>query len=343
MKAALLESVKNINVREVETPRVTDGSILLRVRACGICGSDLKFFNHGDRVKSFPTVLGHEIAGEVAKVGKNVDNLSEGDRIALGNEVPCKQCEPCKKGLENVCDNVLSIGTTLSGGLSEYMLLSPGTVSRGPINKMPKNISFDEGALAEPLGCIVNGFEFARMSEGKSVLIIGAGPIGCMAINLAQIMGAEKIVVAEASDKRMKFAEQFGADRCINSNNFLDEALDASKNGYDFVFSACSSTDAHESAIKAAAKGGFVNLFGGIPKNLPDIISFSNNLAHYKQIAIGGSFSQTKEHHKKALEYIASGHVKTNKLITQKFSLADIKKAFDTVELREGLKVIVNP
>lgn len=343
MKAALLESVKNIAVKDVETPRTDEKSALVRVRACGICGSDLKFFNYGDRVKSFPTIIGHEIAGELVEVGKHVDNLAVGQRIALGNEVPCKQCDACGKGLENVCDNVLSIGTTLPGGLSEYMLLTPEIVSRGPINGIPKGISFDEAALAEPLGCVVNGFEFARMGEGKTVLIIGAGPVGCMMINLAQIMGAGKIVMVETLESRIKLAEPFGADHCINSNNFLDEALKIEKNGYDVVMSACSGVAAHENAIKAAAKGGFVNLFGGIPKNLPDIISFSNNLVHYKQIAIGGSFSQTKAHHKQALDYIAGGGIKTKKIITHKFSLDDIKKAFDVVEKQQGLKVIVNP
>lgn len=343
MKAALLESVKNINVKDVPRPGVDENSVLLRVRACGICGSDLKFFNYGDRVKKFPAIIGHEIAGEVAEVGNSVDNFVVGTKIALGNEVPCKQCETCKKCLENVCDNVLSIGTTLPGGLSEYMLLNEDVVSRGPINRMPDNITFDEAALAEPLGCVVNGLEFAHMSQGKSILIIGAGPIGCMMINLAQVMGAGKIVVADAQEKRIRLAEHFDADRYVTSGDFLEESMSISPHGYDVVMSATNNIQAHESAIKAVAKGGFVNIFGGIPRGLGDAIALPVNLMHYRQFSIGGSFSQTREHHRKALEYIAGGKIRTKKLITHRFALDDVRKAFNVVEKQEGLKVIINP
>lgn len=346
MKAALLESVKNINVRETETPATRRGTVLLRVRACGICGSDLKFYNYGDRVKKFPAVLGHEIAGEVVEIGNGVGGFAEGDRLALGNEIPCKSCYACRKGMENVCENVLSVGSTSPGGLSEYMLLIEDFVERGPINKMPGNISYDEGALAEPLGCIVNGLEFAHMQEGKSILIIGAGPIGCMTISLAEIMGAAKITVVDKNMKRLEMSKAFGADHYIHSSNneFLQEALElANGAGYDVVMSACSDIAVHEKAILAAAKGGFVNLFGGVAKELPDTVRFPNNFMHYRQFSVGGSFSQTREHHKKALEYLASGKINTKKLITHKFRLDEIKKAFEAVQNAEGLKVMINP
>ncbi len=342
MKAAVLESVRNMVVKDVETPETDEKSVLLRVRSCGICGSDLKFFSYGDRIKSFPVVLGHEIAGEVAEAGSST-GFRKGDEIALANEVPCKKCGACARGFDNVCDNLLSIGTTIPGGLSEFMLLNFDVLERGPVNRMPGNMTFDEGALAEPLGCVVNGFEFARMSEGKSVLIIGAGPIGCMMLDMARAMGAGKIVIADASEKRIALAGQFGADNYIASENFLDESLDISGNGYDVVMSACNNAKAHENAIRAVAKGGFVNLFGGVARGLSDIISFPSNQMHYRQFAVGGSFSQTKEHHKKALDYISKGKINTKKLITHRFALDKIKDAFDVVEKKEGLKVMVNP
>ncbi len=344
MKAALLDNVKNINVREIPTPEVRSGTALIRVKACGICGSDLKFYNYGDRVKEFPAILGHEISGEVVEVGKNVNNLSVGDRVALGNEIPCKKCYACKKGLDNVCEDVLSVGTTIPGGLSEFMLLTEDFIERGPINKMPDNITYDEGALAEPLGCIINGFGLARMDEGKDILIIGAGPIGCLMINLAQLLGASKIVVVDKNQKRLNLAGSFGADNYVLSEKFLEETLDLTNGkGYDIVMSACSDSNAHEQAIRAVAKGGFVNLFGGVAKGLSDNVSFSNNFMHYRQFSVGGSFSQTKEHHRIALEYLASGKIQTNKLITHRFGLDKIKEAFDVVQNIRGLKVIVNP
>ncbi len=345
MKAALLERVKQLTVRDVETPAVSDTTALLRVKACGICGSDLKFYNYGDRVKQFPAILGHEIAGEVVEVGKNVSTLHTGDRIALGNEIPCKQCAACAAGLENVCENTLSIGTTLPGGLSEYMLLVPEMVERGPVNMVPQSIGYDEAALAEPLGCVVNGFEFAHMEEGKTVLIIGSGPIGCMMINIARILGASNIVVVEKVEQRLTMARSLGADEYLHTNGqFLDNVMALTNNrGYDVVMSATNALEAHDQAIRAVAKGGFVNLFGGVAKGLPDTVSFSSNFVHYRQFSIGGSFSQTKEHHKKALDYLAAGEINTKKLITHRFKLDDIQRAFDVVQSLEGLKVIVNP
>ena len=346
MKAALLESPGKMTVREIDTPAVRSGTILLRVRSCGICGTDMRFYNYGDRVKEFPAILGHEIAGEVAEVGVDVKGFAIGDRIALGNEIPCKKCAACSKGLENVCENRLSIGSTLPGGLSEYMLLTEDMVGRGPINNMPSKLSFDEAALAEPLGCIVNGLEFAQMKEGKDVLVIGTGPIGCMTINLCRILGASKIVVVDRNDKRLRMAEPFGADHHVFSENntFLEEvlALTGGK-GYDVVMSACSDVAAHENAILAAAKGGFVNLFGGVAKGQSDKVSFPNNFMHYRQFAVGGSFSQTKEQHKKALAYLASGAIKTKKLITHNFPLDDVVTAIETLKNMDALKVMINP
>ncbi len=345
MKAALLEKPKQIAVKEVETPKVTANTILLRVKSCGICGSDLKFYNYGDRVKEFPAILGHEIAGEVVEVGKGVDNFKVGDRLALGNEIPCKNCYACKKGLENVCENVLSVGTTVPGGLSEYMLIREEMVERGPINEVPDNLSFDEAALAEPLGCVVNGLEFAKMEEGKSILVIGTGPIGCLSIELSKLLGASKIVAVDKNENRLKMAQPFNADHYIHSeNDFLDEALQLTNNkGYDVVMVANGDTKAGEKGIAAVAKGGFVNIFGGIAKGLPDVVSFPSNFMHYRQFAIGGSFSQTEVHHKKALEYLARGKIKTDKIITHRFKLNDIEKAFDVVLNQQGLKVIINP
>lgn len=344
MKAALLKAASTIEVEDVPVPEISEGTALLRVKACGICGSDLKFYNHIDRVNSLPRILGHEVAGEVVGAGEKVSGLRTGDRIALANEIPCRQCYACRKGLENVCENTSVVGVTIDGGFSEYMLLTEQLIGRGPVNRMPESITFEEAALAEPLGCVVNGLEFARMDEGKSVLVIGTGPIGCMIINLAQNMGASKIVAVEKNPKRLEMARPFGADHYIYAEKgFLQEALELTHDGYDVVMVATGDIGVQEEGIKAAAKGGFVNLFGGVAKGLPDTVTFSNKFLHYRQFAVGGSFSQTKEQHRKALEYLAKGKIKTDKLITHRFGLDDIKKAIDAVQNQEGLKVMVKP
>ena len=141
----------------------------------------------------------------------------------------------------------------------------------------------------------------------------------------------------------MRLAKQFNADHYINSENFLEDVLEISKDGYDVVMSACNNPKSHEYAIQAVAKGGFVNLFGGVSKGFSDLIPFHSNFLHYRQCSVGGSFSFKNNHHKKALEYLASGDIETKKIITHKFALDDVHKAFDTLEKMEGLKIIINP
>lgn len=345
MKAAVLESPKNISVTYVNVPELKKGEILVKIKACGVCGSDLRFYEHGDRIKKFPFIIGHEIAGEVADVGQGVEKFHIKDRIAMGNEIPCKECNECKKGLEMLCKNVLSIGTTIPGGFAEYIILPEIAVKNGPINFIPDNVDFLDATLAEPLASVYNGLEFARMKKGKSVLVIGAGPIGNLMINLSQAMGASKTVVVDSNQKRLEMSESIGADHYIHSenNDFIDEALHINSDGYDIVVCACSNINAIRSCMPAVAKGGFINLFGGIPKSQDDLVSFSVNNMHYRQFAIGGSFSSTKEHHRKSLEFISSGKIKADKIITHKFALDDIIKAFNTVKNQEGLKVVIVP
>ena len=346
MKAALLEGVKSIRVADIPIPEVSEKTVLLRVKSCGICGSDMKFYNYGDRVKKFPHILGHEVAGEVVDVGSMVSKFSIGDRLALANEIPCKSCQPCRNGFESVCDNILGVvGVTIPGGFAEYMLMNEDLVRQGPVNKMPDNISYDEGALAEPFGCVVNGLEFANMKSEKDVLVIGTGPIGCMIINLARILGASEITAVDKNPKRLDMARSFGADNYVYAeDNYIDEILAiTSGRGYDVVMSACSDVSAHQKAIMASAKGGFVNLFGGVASGLPDDVTFPNNFVHYRQSVIGGSFSQTSDQHKKALDYISGGMVKTSKLITHRFGLDKIKSAIEAVQNAVGLKVMINP
>lgn len=348
MLAAVLEDIKVLKVREIQKPALTSGSALLKVRSCGFCGSDLKFINEGDRVKKFPAILGHEIAGEVVEVdGKSINAIKVGDRIALGAEVPCLACAPCKKGFENLCNNVLSIGTTIPGGFCEYMLLTPEILQRGPINLIPDELGFNEAALSETLGCVVNALEFARMDKGKAILIIGAGYMGCLTANMAHVLHAAKITMVDNSASRLLLAKEFGADHYICSegmDSFVEAVMDhVSGEGYDVVMTTCSDINVYNQSILTAAKGGFVNLFGGIKKGYPETVSFSNNYVHYRGISIGGSFSGTRHHHRRALRLLGSNKIMSDKLITHRYKLEEFITAYRTAESRQGLKIIINP
>jgi len=347
MLAAVLDNIKEINVREFPDPLVPSGGAILKVHSCGICSSDLKFINHGDRVEKFPAILGHEIAGEIVETDNPDSSFKVGKKVAIASEIPCKKCKPCKSDLENLCNDVLSIGTTIQGGFAEFMPIPRELLDRGPINLIPDSLTYKQASLAETLGCIVNAMEFSRMGPGKTVAIVGAGYMGSLMVNVARIFHAEKIVMIDKDPKRLKQAEVFDADVYICSENldsFVQLALEEVNNeGFDVVIAACSNVTAFEQSILLGAKGGFINLFGGIRKKAKDTVKFPSNFVHYRQISISGTFSSSKKHHKTALNYLSSGKIKTDSLITHEFKLSEFKEAITVVSSGEGLKVIINP
>ncbi|MHC4404395.1 MAG: alcohol dehydrogenase catalytic domain-containing protein, partial [Planctomycetota bacterium] len=179
MKAAVLEELEKLAVRDVEDPQIDDDSALLKVESVAVCGSDVRIFHHGNpRVKP-PAIIGHETAGVIVKAGKNVARVKEGDRVAVGADVPCGQCSWCRNGLGNNCDINYAIGYQIPGAFAEYMKLPRLVLEEGPVAPFGDALSFDVAALAEPLACVINGLELVNMSLGKTVVLIGMGPIGC--------------------------------------------------------------------------------------------------------------------------------------------------------------------
>ena len=342
MKAAVLEALEKLTVKEIEKPCIKEGEILLKVKACAVCGSDIRIFHHGNpRVKP-PAIIGHEISGEIVEVGEGVKNFKKGDKIAVGADVPCGECFYCQNGLGNNCPINYAIGYQFPGGFSEYMVLNSLTVRLGPVHHLPKGISFAEGALAEPLACCLNALELSHFHPGVEVVIFGAGPIGCMLIEVAKALGAKKVIVTQRSEKRLKMAEKFGADVVISSTDpeLINKILRETDGGADIVLTACPAVEAQALAIKVVRNRGFVNLFGGLPKGSP-LLSIDSNIIHYKEIYLHGSHGSVPRHHKLALELIALGKVKIKNYISHRFPLDKIKEAFTMAESKEGLKVIV--
>ena len=193
MHAAVLHGLNDLRLDYVERPVAKPETILLKIHACAICGSDLRILKSGNARVTYPAIVGHETAGEVVAVGDGVTKWKVGDRVALGADVPCGECEHCTNGRGNCCDANYAIGYQFPGAFAEYCLLEPMMTKYGPIVKIPEHVSYDEAALMEPTACILNGFELAQMQPGKSVLIIGAGPIGCLGIMVAKALGAAKV------------------------------------------------------------------------------------------------------------------------------------------------------
>lgn len=345
MKAAVLYGIEDLRLEFVSKPEIKPGTILLKVHCCAICGSDLRILSSGNNRVKYPAIIGHEISGEIITVGEGATKFKVGDRVALGADVPCGTCDYCTNGLGNCCDENYAIGYQFPGGFAEYCLLEPIMVDYGPIVKIPFHISYEEASLMEPLACVLNGFELANMQAGKSVLIIGAGPIGCLGILAVKALGASKVIVSEIDNNRLEAAREFGADYYVNSSqeNLIEKIKEITAGrGVDRVFTMCPSVTAHEQAVEAVAKRGYVNFFGGLPKDARKA-QISSNLIHYKELLVTGSHGSTPRHNHLAMDLIASGKVPARKLITHKYSLNEIKEAFKVMKEMQGLKVIILP
>jgi L-iditol 2-dehydrogenase len=346
MKAAIYEGAGVMSVREVATPECGDNEVLVKVKACAVCGSDIRIFRSGNARVRPPQTLGHEISGEVVAAGKNVSRFKPGGRVAIGADVPCGECVFCKAGIGNNCQINYAMGYQFAGGFAEYVLLNQTVVNYGPVTTLPDNVSFDEGALAEPLGCVLNALELAPVRLNDIAVVIGAGPIGMILCEVIKAMGAAKVLLVNRSRPRLDIAGRLGvADIyvCSGDENAIERVLAESGGlGADVIFTANPSPQAQADAILMARNRGKVNFFGGLPRD-NSLVTLDTNVIHYKELFISGAHGAMPAHHEKAVGLIASGRIGVAKFITHRFALGDIAAAFETAEEHGGLRVVVNP
>ncbi len=344
MKAAILRGPKQITVEEIPMPQVPDDGILLKVAACGLCGSDLRTYLHGPRFAVDNVIMGHEIGGTVAAVGPQATGYAVGDRLAVAPDVHCGHCYYCRRGLFNLCDDLKFIGTQYPGGFAEYLALPGEILARGIVHPMPEGISFMEATVAEPSSSVLNSHFHAGTTVGDTVMIIGAGPIGCLHLEVARARGA-RVIIAEIAAERLKMVEKFEPDAVIDSSQEDPVARVLALTGgigADIVITAVGVSAVHNQAVEMVRKGGRVVLFGGLPKDKA-MTTLDGNLIHYGEITVVGAFSYHPTHHKLALDLIAEGKIRADKLITHTFPLDDVAEAFETAARGAGLKIVITP
>ena len=346
MLAAQVEGLGVMRLAEKPIPRPGRDSLLIKVHACAICGSDVRIFRRGDARAKYPVVIGHEIAGVVAGVGGNIKGFREGDRVCVAPGHGCGACRYCLSGRSNVClDPRPSIGYASDGGFAEYMVPPENVVRLGFVNPIPDGITFDRASMSELLACSINAQENAPVQNGETVLIIGAGPAGCMQIELSRLKGARKILLAQRGRDRLEMAGRFGPDRVIaTSEEDLRQAVMAETEdlGADVIYVCAPAREAQEQALQLLAPRGRINFFGGLPKDDCRLTTDANAI-HYKEYFVSGASSSLARQNKEALALIAAGKVRAELYITHRFPLADIAEAFAAVESRRAIKVVVNP
>ena len=347
MLAAVLHDQEDLRVQEVPTPCISEDEVLLRCRAVSICGTDMRIHRvgHSRLPPKTRRILGHELAGEIAEVGRNVEDLAEGMRVAVAPNFGCGACRMCRRGWFHLCPEYGAIGLTTDGGMAEYVRIPKIAVQQGCLLEMPADLTFEEAAVNEPLACVYNGQTRCPTQAGDVVLIVGAGPIGMMHVLMARLAGPARIIVANRSAPRLEMARRLGvADRIDTSQHDLVEAVTelTGGRGADVVIVACPSPEVQEQAVELAADHGRINFFGGLPKGAEPIRLDSNRI-HYKELIITGSHGCCTEHCRRALELQGDKAVDLRPLITNVFALSEADRAMAAALDGKGFKTIIRP
>jgi L-iditol 2-dehydrogenase len=338
MKVARYYTKDDVRIEDVAVPDIGSGEILVKVAACGVCGSDVMDWY---TQKKAPAVLGHEPAGTVAAVGAGVTAFREGDRVFMHHHVPCFVCHYCRRGLYSNCQTFLQ--THLDpGGFAEFVRVPALNVERDVL-KLPDDMSWDVATFIEPLGTIIRGVQRARLQQGNSVAIVGAGLTGLMFTQLARLWGGTAITVLDLQDWRLDYARRAGADRVVNPEQ--EDAVAAVQamtegRGADIVFVCAATIPAIEQGTRLAARGATIMIFAPPPPEARLAVSPHDIL--FSELTITGTYSTAPGETRLALDLLASGRVKVDELITHRLGLEDVKHGLDmTREAKESLKVLI--
>ncbi|MBU2590709.1 MAG: zinc-dependent dehydrogenase [Nitrospinota bacterium] len=339
MQAAVYYNNNDIRVEEVPKPVVGDQELLVKVLASGICGSDVMEWY---RIKKAPLVLGHEIAGEIVEVGRNVEAFKIGDRVFVSHHVPCNTCRYCLNEHHTLCDTLRTTNFD-PGGFAEYIRIPAINVDRG-VFKLPDNISFDDGTFIEPVGCVVRGLRKARFKAGSTALVIGSGISGLLNIQLLKAMGAANIIASDISQTRLEAAIRLGANSTIDARENLPERVRELNNGRlaDLVIVCAAAPQAIKNSMECIDRGGVLLLFA-VPEAGLDIPVHLFGLWR-DGITLLNTYGAAPIDLMESIELISSGVIEPSRLITDRFPLSKSSEAFQRM-IGGGatIKVIIEP
>jgi len=339
MKVATYYSRQDIRLEDVPVPKLGPSEILVQVRACGLCGSDLMEWYVKEKA---PAVLGHEPAGVIAEVGQGVTQFEVGDRVFAHHHVPCFTCHHCLRGYYTLCETFKA--THLDpGGFAEYVRVPALNVERDVL-KLPPDMSFAEATLIEPVATCIRGIERANIQTGDTVIVIGAGVAGLVHMQLARVLGAGLIVITDFSEFRLEIARRLGADSAINAREDVLTALKELNEGRaaDVVIVTAGSIEAMAHGMALAGGGATVLLFAPSPPEATLPVSPFRLL--FSEITIAASYSCSPVETGQALKLIQGGRIKAEELITHRFDLTGVGEAIRLAsEAGESLKIVIIP
>lgn len=336
---------KSLALQEIESPKPTDESAVIKVAATSICGTDLRTYRFGSTKIKAPRVIGHEVVGEIIAIGKNVKELSVGDRVQVAPAIGCGKCIDCKEGHTNVCDALETIGFDYDGTFAEFMEIPQAAITRGNVTKLSEDVSYEQAVLAEPVACIINAHQYLKIASGDVVAIFGSGFIGCMHAQLAALEGASKVIMIEVNPARAEAARKINDKLIIinpNNTNLVNEIkILTNGRGVNVSIVACSVGSAQTDAMNITAKRGRISLFGGLPTNSIGFID--SNIIHYREISVFGVHASSSTQNREALRLISGGILDVRPFSSNIFALRDIEKAFKSLNSETIMKAIIAP
>ena len=343
--SAVFSGPRNFEIKDL--PMTSKNcNVLLKTLSCAVCGYDVRVFKEGHKKVRPPIVLGHEICARTLETLSlpNGQIIAEDRRVIVSPLIPCLKCHHCNAGHFNCCNKLNEIGSSVNGGFADYINIPVNNILINGIVPIESNINDDEASLIEPLSCCLNAYLNINNSvRDEYVIIIGDGPIGLIHLQISKLFGAKTIVVGKIPS-RLKEAKSIGADMVL-LNNDAEESIRTIwdytyEKGGKLIIVATSNPDAIDLALKVAGKNSLINVFAGISKN--KFVNIDPNLLHYNQITLSGSFSSTPNLMKKAVDLVHDQKINLRRLVTHRFSLDEIDKAFSITEDYGGLRSVIN-
>lgn len=340
MRAAVWYNNHDIRIEERPVPEIGPGEMLLRITASGICGSDVMEWYRRDRA---PLILGHEIAGEVVEIGLGVEEYKTGDRVTVAHHVPCNTCRYCRSGNHTICDTLRTTNFD-PGGFVEYVRLPAINVERG-VFLLPDEVSDEEATFVEPLACVLRGQRRAGFKPGQSVLVVGSGISGLLHVQLARVLGADRIVATDIAEYRLEAAKKFGADEAFDTKEYEPERFLEVNHGHlaDLVIVCTGAAAAVSQAVQSVERGGTVLLFAPTAPGVDTRLSI-NDFFWRTDRTLTTSYAGSPADYAAALELINARRLPVSEMITHRLGLGETGEGFRLVaEARESIKVVIDP
>lgn len=339
MKSAVFYGKHDLRVEESPMPEVGSEDVLIEVKACGVCGTDVHIYegDKGAAAVTPPTILGHEFSGVIKSVGEDVTEYKVGDRVCIDPNYYCGKCEPCRQGIAHYCEDMTGYGTTVNGGFAQFC-----AVNQKQVYKLGDQTTFEQGAMSEPVACCLHGIDMCEIKPGHQVVVIGGGMIGLLMMQLAKLAGAAKIAMVEPVAEKREVAKQLGADVCIDPfNEDVKSTLrEAGFNWIQTVIECAGLTSTIEQAIDIADHKAVVMMFGLTKPD--DTIALKPFEVFQKEIVLKASYINPYTQ-KRALDLIDSKRLDVSSMVYKVASLEELEAVLKDPKLRAKGKFIINP